>query len=45
MLSFKHVEFNHHGKRDPCERDCTWIIKFSDCLNFGYRKYVIIFSI
>ena len=44
MLSFKEVESNY-GKREPCERGCSWIIKFSHCLNFGYRKYGIIFSI
>ena len=43
MLSFKQVESNH-GKRDPCEQDCSWIIKFSCCLNFRYHKYVIIIS-
>ena len=42
VLSFKQVKSNH-GKRDPCKRDCSWIIKFS-CLNFRYRKYVIIIS-
>ena len=45
MLSFKQVESNY-GKKEPCERGCGRIIKFSHCLNFGYCKYgVIIFSI
>ena len=44
MLSFKQVESNH-GKGDPYKPGCSWIIKFSHCLNFGSRKYVIIFSI
>ena len=43
MLSFKQVESNH-GKRDPCKRGCSWIIKFSQSLNFRYRKYVIMIS-
>ena len=43
MLSFKQVQSNH-SKRDPCEQDCSWIIKFSRCLNFRYRKYIIIIS-
>ena len=45
MLSFKQVESNY-GKRGSCERGCSWIIKFSHCLNFGYCQYgIIIFSI
>ena len=45
MLSFKQIASNY-GKKEPCERDCSWIIKFSHCLNFGYRKYgFTIFSI
>ena len=43
MLSLKQVDCNH-AKEDPWERDCSWIIKFSLCLNFGYRKYGIIFK-
>ena len=45
MLSFKQVESNY-GKKEPCERGCSWIIKFSHYLNFEYRWYgIIIFSI
>ena len=45
MLSFKQVKSNY-GKKEPCEQRCCWIIKFSHCLNLGYRKYgIIIFSI
>ena len=45
MLSFKQVESNY-GKKDPCEQSCSWIIKFSHCLNFGYSKHgIIIFLI
>ena len=44
MLSFKQVESNY-CQREPCERGCSWIIKFSHCLNFGYRQYGVIFSI
>ena len=36
MLSFKHVESNY-GKKERCEQGCSWIIKFSHCLNFRYR--------
>ena len=44
MPSFKQVEVNY-DEEEPCERGCSWIIKFSHCLNFGYRKYGIIFLI
>ena len=45
MPSLEQVESNY-GKKEPCKRGCSWIIKFSHCLNFGYRKYgFIIFSI
>ena len=45
MLSFKQVESNY-GKKEPCERGCSWIIKFSHYLNFEYRRYgLIIFSV
>ena len=45
MLSFKQVESNY-GKEKPWERGCSWVIKFSHCLNYEYRKYgIIIFSI
>ena len=40
----KQVESNC-GKKQPCERACSWIITFSHCQNFEYRKYGIIFSI
>ena len=44
MPSFKQVESNY-SKNEPCERGSR-IIRFSQCLNFGYRKYgIIIFSI
>ena len=35
MLSFKEVESNY-VKKEPYERGCSWIIKFSHCLNFGF---------
>ena len=41
MPSFEQVESSHR-KEEPCERGCNWIVKFCHCLNFGYRKYVII---
>ena len=44
MPSFKQVKSNY-DKKEPCERGCSWIIKFFHCLNFGYRKCGIIFSI
>ena len=45
MPSFKQVESNY-GKKESCEWVCSWIIKFSHCLNFGYRQYGInIFSV
>ena len=45
MSLFKQVESNC-GKKVPCERGCSWMIRFSHCLNFGYRQYgIIIFSI
>ena len=44
MPSFKQVESNC-SKKKPCKRGCSWIIKSSHCLNFGYHKYSIIFSI
>ena len=43
MPSFKQVESNY-GKKEPCQQH-RWIIKFYLCLNFGYRKYDIIFSV
>ena len=36
MLSFKEVQSNY-GKKEPYERGCSWITKFSHCLNFRYR--------
>ena len=39
--SFKQVKSNY-GKKEPCERACSWVIKFSRCLNFGYGKHGII---
>ena len=44
MPYFKPVESNY-SKKEPWERGCSEIIKFSHCLNFGYCKYGIIFSI
>ena len=45
MSSFKKVESNY-GKTEPCKRGCSWIIKFSHCLNFEYSKCgIIIFSV
>ena len=41
MSSFKQVVSNY-GKEEPM---FYCIIKFSDCLNFGYCKYGILFSI
>ena len=32
-------------KKEPCKQGCSWIIKFSHWLNFGYLKYGIIFWI
>ena len=44
MLSFKQVKSNY-GKKEPCEQGCCLIIKFFQCLNFGYQEYgMIIFS-
>ena len=40
--SFKQVESNY-GKKEPCGLGCSWTIKFSPCLNFGYCKYGITF--
>ena len=36
MLSFKEVESNY-GEKEPCEQVCSWITKFSHCLNFRYH--------
>ena len=41
MLSFKQDESNY-GKKEHCDRGFSWIIKFSHCFHFGYRKYGII---
>ena len=30
-----------YGKKEPCKQGCSWIIKFSYCLNFRYHKYII----
>ena len=38
VLSLKQVESNF-GKKEPCERDSSWIINFFHCLDFGCRKY------
>ena len=42
--AIEQIESNH-GKREHWKWGCSWIIKFSHLLNFGYHKYVIIFSI
>ena len=45
MLLFKQFQSNY-GKKELNKRGCSWIIMFSHCLNFRYRKYgIIIFSI
>ena len=44
MLSFKQGESNY-DKKEACQRGCTWMIKFSHCLNFGYRECGIVFSV
>ena len=44
MLSFKQGESNY-DKKEACQRGCTWTIKFSHCLNFGYRECGIVFSV
>ena len=36
MLSFKEVESNS-DKKEHCDRDGSWIIRFCQCLNFGYH--------
>ena len=36
MLSLRQVESNY-GKKEPCERGCSRITKFSHCLNFRFR--------
>ena len=40
MLSFNQVTSNYI-KKELCKRGCSWIITFSHCLGFGYRKYGI----
>ena len=42
MLSLNQVEVKY-GKKEPCERGYSWIIRFSHCLNFGYHKYFFFF--
>ena len=45
MPSFKQVE-SYYGKKESWEQGCSWVIKFSHCLDFGYCRYsIIIFSI
>ena len=44
MLSFKKVDSNHR-KNEPCEHGRSWIMNVFHCLDFGYHKYGIIFSI
>ena len=36
MLSFKENELNN-DKKEHYEQGCSWIIKFSHCLDFGNR--------
>ena len=40
MLSFKQVESNY-GKKEPCERGYSWVIKFSRCLIFLFFQFVL----
>ena len=40
-LSFKQVASNY-SKKEHCKQGCSWIIRFSHCLDFRYRKYGII---
>ena len=42
MPSFKQVEFNY-SRKEPSEGGCSLIMKFSHYLNFGYRKYMVLF--
>ena len=42
MPSFKQFESNY-SKKEPSEGGCSLIIKFSHYLNFGYRKYMVLF--
>ena len=43
--SFKQVE-SIYSKKEPYKRGCSWITRFSHCLNFGYSKHgITIFSI
>ena len=44
MSSLKPAESNH-SKKEPCKQGCTWIIKLSHWMNFGYGKHGVIFSI
>ena len=41
ILSFKQFE-SYYGKKKHSERGCSWFIKFSHCLDFGYDTYGII---
>ena len=43
MPSFKQVESNY-GKKESCERGCSWIIKFSHCLNLDTVNLVLFFQ-
>ena len=38
VVSFKQVK-SDYGKKEPHERGCCWIIKFSYCLNFEFFQF------
>ena len=42
--AMKQVESNH-SKTEPWKWSCSWIIKFSHCLNFRYRKLFFQFKL
>ena len=41
ILSFTQVESNY-GKEEQCERGCSWIIKFSHCMDFDTINMVLL---
>ena len=38
VVSFKQAK-SDYGKKEPHERGCCWIIKFSHCLNFEFFQF------
>ena len=38
VVSFKQAK-SDYGKKEPHERGCCWIIKFSYCLNFEFFQF------